>query len=91
MGCFWAKYIMFELKECREIMSDGTKDWCKIWRKFDLCFQNWHEEFGKFSQAGKSDFILESKLAELNKNKNSKQSDLPDAAWKLCFTLEINE
>ena len=37
------------------------------------------------------DFILESKMAELNKNKNSKQPDRPDAVWKLYFTLEINE
>ena len=34
-----------------------------------------------------SDFILESKIVELNQNENSKQ---PDAAWKLYFSLEIN-
>ena len=38
-----------------------------------------------------SDFILESKMAELTQNKNAKQQDLSDAVWKLCFTLEINE
>ena len=38
-----------------------------------------------------SDFILESKIAELNQNKNSKQPDQTDAAWKLHFTSEINE
>ena len=32
-----------------------------------------HEEFGKFLQAKNSDFILECKMVELNKNKNSKQ------------------
>ena len=39
-GCFWPKYIMFELKKNRErgFMFDGTKDWCKIWRKTDFCF-----------------------------------------------------
>ena len=37
----WAEY--------REVMFDGTEDWCKIWRKTDLCFQKWHEEFVKFS------------------------------------------
>ena len=36
-----------------------------------------------------SNFILESKMAELNKNKN--QPDKPDVVWKLYFTLEINE
>ena len=38
-----------------------------------------------------SDFILESKMAELNQNKNSKQPDRPDSVWKLYFTFEINE
>ena len=49
MGCLWPKYIMFELRKYREVMFDGTQDWYKIWRKTDLCFQKWHEEFGKFS------------------------------------------
>ena len=38
-----------------------------------------------------SNFILDGKKAELNPNKNSKQPDQPEAAWKLCFTFEINE
>ena len=38
-----------------------------------------------------SDFILERKMAELNKNKNSKKADWADAIWKLYFTLELNE
>ena len=37
------------------------------------------------------DFILKSKMAELNKNKNSKQPDWPNAVWKLYFNLEIND
>ena len=45
----WPKYKMFELKKYRWLMLDGTEYWCKIWRKIDLCFQKWHEEFGKFS------------------------------------------
>ena len=28
-------------------MFDDTEFWCKIWRKTDLCFQKWHEEFIK--------------------------------------------
>ena len=39
----------------------------------------------------KSDFILESKMAGLNLNKNSEQPDQPDAVWKLYFALELNE
>ena len=38
-----------------------------------------------------SDFILESKMAELNQNKNWKQLDRPDAVWKLYFPLDVNE
>ena len=34
-----------------------------------------------------SDFILESKMAELNQKKYSKQPDWPDAARKLFFYL----
>ena len=49
MGCFWPKYIMFELKKYRGVMFDGTEYWCEIWRKTDLYFQKWHEEFGKCS------------------------------------------
>ena len=53
MSYFWPKYIMFELKKYRRVMFDDTEDWCKIWRKTDLCFQKWHGEFGKFSHAEK--------------------------------------
>ena len=49
MGCFWSKYIIFDLKMCRGVMFDGTEYWCKIWKKTDLCFQKWHKEFSKFS------------------------------------------
>ena len=49
MGCFWPKYVMFELKKYRKVMFNGTKYWFEIWRKTDLCFQKWHEEFSKFS------------------------------------------
>ena len=39
MGCFWPKYIMFELKKYRGVMFDCTQDWYKVWRKTGLCFQ----------------------------------------------------
>ena len=48
MGCFWPKYIMFELKKYRGFKFDGTYYWCKIWMKTDLCFQKWCEEFSTF-------------------------------------------
>ena len=37
MGSFWSKYIMLQLKNYRRVTFDGTEDWCKIWRKSDLC------------------------------------------------------
>ena len=38
-------------------MSDGTKDWCKIWGKTDLCFLKIF-----VYRLKNSDFILESKF-----------------------------
>ena len=95
MDCFWPKYIIFELNKYR-VMFDGSEYWCKIWKKNDMCFLKWHEEFGRIWQIfvhrlKNSNFILEGKKAELNQNQNSKQPDLPDAVWKLYFTFEINE
>ena len=49
MSCSWPKYIMFELKKYRGAIFYDTRVWCKIWRKTDLCFGKWLEEFGKFS------------------------------------------
>ena len=40
---------MFELKKCSGVMFHDTIEWCKIWRKTDLWFGKWHEEFGKCS------------------------------------------
>ena len=87
MGSFWPKY-MFELRKCRRVMFHGTEDWCKIWRKIDLCFPKWYEESGKLKN---SNFILESKMAELNQNKNSKQLDWPDAVTKLYFPEKLTK
>ena len=49
MGSFWVKYILFELKNYREGIFHDIEGWYKIWRKTDLSFGKWHEEFGKFS------------------------------------------
>ena len=48
MGSYWPKH-MFELKKCRGVIVYGNEEWCKIWRKTDLWFGKWQEEFGKFS------------------------------------------
>ena len=49
MDSFWPKCIMFELKKNRGVTAYGTGEWCKIWRKTDLWFGKWHEEFGRSS------------------------------------------
>ena len=54
-------------------------------------FQNDISKMISFHRLKNSNFILESKMAELNQNENSKQLDRPDAVRKLYFTLEINE
>ena len=67
----------------------------KIGAKFEgkltCAFKNDMKNLANFHRLRNSDFILESKMAELSQNKNSKQSDRPDAMWKLCFKLEVNE
>ena len=62
-------------------------------RKTDLCFQKWHKKDQKIfvQRLNNRDFILESKVAELNQNQNWRQPDRPDAVWKFSFTLKINE
>ena len=52
-GLFFTKYTKFKLKKVQRSYIDSIDDWCKIWRKNDLCFQKWHEEIGNFSQAEK--------------------------------------
>ena len=93
MDCFWPKCIMFEVRKVQRIyvwlhwrlMQNLKENWLalskltrRIWQIFVHKLRN-------------SDFILESKIAELNKNKNLKQPDWPDAVWKIYFTLKINE
>ena len=51
MSYFWPKYKMFELIKYRRVMFDGTKYWCKIWKKTDLCFQNGTGNLANFHQS----------------------------------------
>ena len=60
------------------LMQNLKENWLVVWKMTWCRLKN-------------DDFILESKMAELNQNINTKQPDQPDAAWKLYFTLEINE
>ena len=90
MGCFWQKYILFELKKVQRsyvwwhwiLMQNLKENWLvlskttgRIWQIFVHRLKN-------------SDFILESKMAELNQSKNWKQSAQPDTVWKLYFTMK---
>ena len=59
--------------------------------KLTCAFTNDMRNLANFHRLKNNDFILESKMAELNQNKNSKRPDRPDAVVKLYFTLEINE
>ena len=43
------------------------------------------KNLANFLRLKNSNFILESKMAELNQNKNSKQLDRPDAVRKLFY------
>ena len=63
----------------------------KFDRKLSCTFKNDMRNLANFDRLKNSDFILESKKAELNQNQNSKLLDLPDAVRKFYFTLEINE
>ena len=72
-------------------MFYGTEDWCKIWKKLACAFKNDTRSLAIFHRLKNSDFILESKMVELNQNKNSEQPGQPNAVLKLYFTLEINE
>ena len=59
--------------------------------KVTCVFINDMGNLANFNRLKNRDFLLESKIAELNQNKNSKHLGQPDAVRKLYFTLEINE
>ena len=46
LSSFWTKFIMFELKQYRRVIFHDTEEWSKIWRKTDLWFRKWRDEFG---------------------------------------------
>ena len=85
MGSFWSKYIMFDLKKVQRsyfwwhwrLLQNVKENWLVLskmtWRIWQV-FVHWMKN---------SDFISDSKMVELNQNKNSKQPDQPDAVWKL--------
>ena len=44
---FCRKYIMFKPKRYGRVMCHNIEQWWKIWRRNDLWFEKWHEEFVK--------------------------------------------
>ena len=89
VGCFWPKYMMFELKKYKGVLFDGTEYWCKIWRGTDLCFQKWHEEFGKFSFTGWKIAISFSKAKRQNQIKIKIQNNEIDQMQCENFILPL--
>ena len=65
----------------------------KFEKKLTCAFKKEMRNLENFHRLKNSDFILESKIVELNQNKNLKQLDLPDAVrkviliWKLISTI----
>ena len=49
IGSYCAKYLKFDLKKYRGVIFHDNEEWCKIWRKTDLWFGKWNEEYGKSS------------------------------------------
>ena len=49
IGYFDQSISCLSWKKYRGVLFHDTRVWCKIWRKTDLWFGKWHEEYGKFS------------------------------------------
>ena len=90
MGSFWPKYL-FELKSTEELCFMTRNSDAKFDGKLICSFRNDMRNLANFLRLKNSDFILQSKKAELNQIKNSKQLDWLDSVRKLYFSLEINE
>ena len=57
----------------------------KLEGKLTCAFKNEMRNLANFNRPKNSDFILESKIAQLNQNENLKQLDQPDAVRKLIL------
>ena len=89
MGPFWPKYIMFELKKYRGITFHDTRVWCKIWRKTDLLFGKWHEEFGtRKSQNWNFHWVLLCKVENIWAQ--NLQGSYVLRQWRMIQNLEKN-
>ena len=88
IGCYYAKYWMFDLKKYRGVIFQDTEEWCEIWRQTDWRFEKWHEEYDKFSP----EHLKVSKLGLwwdlLIQSRNSVRLKFTE---ELCFTAMKND
>ena len=82
---------MLALKSTEELCFMTLKGDAKFEEKLPCAFKNDMRNLVNFHRLKNSNFILESKMAELNQNKNLKQLNRTDAVTKLHLTLKINE
>ena len=55
-GLLLTKVYKFRLKKYKRDLFDGIQDWYRIWKKTDLWFQKWHEEFSPVRKSENWDF-----------------------------------
>ena len=84
MGSFWTKYM---LKSKEELCLVALKIDAKFEGKLTFAFQNGMRKLANFHSLKNNDIILQSKMTELNQNKNSKQLDRPDEFRPFRWTL----
>ena len=79
MGLFNQSIKCLSYKSTEELCLMALKIDAKFEGKLTCTFKNDMRNLANFHRLRNSDFILESKTAELNQNKNSKQTDPPYA------------
>ena len=88
MGSFWPKYIMFELKtSTEELCLMSLKIRVKFQGKLTCAFKKDMRNLENFHSLKDSNFILERKMAELNKNKKLKATRSTRCSIKTLFYL----
>ena len=80
MGCFSPKYLIFELRKYKGFLCLMTlKIDAKFEGKLTCSSKKDMKNLANFHRLKNSDFILENRIVELNRNKKSKQPNRPDA------------
>ena len=91
-GLFLTKvYNAWPKESTEELCLIEPKIHAKVDRKLSCTFKNDIMNLKNFHRLKNSNFILESKMAQLNQNKNSNKTDQPYLVWKFYFTLEKYE